>query len=62
MTFEAVDLPDTVVYVWIFYTLIDLWWIVSDTNKPSSGRDQFESSVVYYINVDPKALNGVPSS
>ena len=62
MTFETVDLPDTVDCVWAFSTMIDLWWIISDRNKLSSGRDQFSESVVYYINVDPRALNGLPSS
>ena len=62
MRFKAVDLPETADCVWAFYTLISLWGFESDTNR-LAGRDRDPlSPIVYHINVDARACNGMPEN
>ena len=60
MTFQRVNLPETVNRIWAVSTLIGLWWFESDTNR-LAGPDQL-SPVVYDINVDARAINGMPEN
>ena len=60
MRFQAVELPETIDCVWAFYTLIDLWYFESDTSR-LAGRDGDQlSPVVYHIDADARAINGMP--
>ena len=62
MRFQAVDPPETVDCVWVFSTLIDLWWFESDTNRLAGiQRDQL-SPIVDHINIDTRAINGMPEN
>ena len=62
MRFKAVNPPETVDCVWAFSTLIDLWWFESDKKRFAGIQIHHRSSVVYHINVDARAINGMPEN